>query len=689
MPKKDRTPPVWSVPHPLNPFFTGRAKVLNDLRNALADLRAVNLVEAKETDGLGGAGKTETAAAYAYRSRATYRAVIWLRGDSEWTLTADLLATASLLGLGPNPRQPWDQTVQRVFRWLEQHQGWLVVLDNLDDPGLLTDWPPSRTKGHVLVISRKPVTGVPGLKRTIELSPLIEEEAVRFLFKRTGRLDNSTAERKAAAGLAGALGHYPLALEQAGAYLTAKGLSFREYLTELKLLNDPHADHHSPQDACRDAATSTWALAYREIRRDSPASAELLRASAFLAIDHIPYDLIAKAGRELGPSLASVLNETTDNPQVVTDLLEPLRRYALARPDPEGRYYVVHPVLQELIKQHLDVVEQGHWADRIIRLLKNAVPLRYDEGGQSPRELLAQAQVLVSLVKEGLITNLDTGHLLKHLADSVRIQGGFAKAEPLYRYALTISETALGAKHRQVAQILHQLAGGYAEVSNYSQARKHYKRSLALLEEVYGAQHPQVAACLHGLACVYTDLGRPEKAEALFKRTLAVAVEVLPPGDPSLRSYLTSLARFYHAQNRFEEAETFYRQALSSGDTQDHPDFAAIMNNLAGLYHQQRKYDLAEPLLRRSLALAKRSRVPEHPDLAVCLNNLAALYFARQKYAEAEPLYEQALAIREQHLPPHHPDLLTTLDNYSLLLRKLKRAREAVALEERAKEIRG
>ena len=83
---------VWNVPYPRNSFFTGRERVLSDLRRAFeAGKKAVALA------GLGGMGKTATAKEYAYRHRAKYTAVFWARAETRDTLLADFASMAAAL----------------------------------------------------------------------------------------------------------------------------------------------------------------------------------------------------------------------------------------------------------------------------------------------------------------------------------------------------------------------------------------------------------------------------------------------------------------------------------------------------------------------------------------------------------------------------------------------------------------
>jgi tetratricopeptide (TPR) repeat protein len=92
-------------------------------------------------------------------------------------------------------------------------------------------------------------------------------------------------------------------------------------------------------------------------------------------------------------------------------------------------------------------------------------------------------------------------------------EGKFSEAEGLYKRALAIRETALGANHPDVGQTLNNLALVYADQSKHGEAEELYKRALAIREKALGANHRDVGQTLHNLAYLYWRQGKYSEAE--------------------------------------------------------------------------------------------------------------------------------------------------------------------------------
>lgn len=211
-------------------FFTGREEVLTQLHEALQASGATALAQRQAISGLGGIGKTQTALEYAHRHRDEYKSLLWTVAESRESLISDFVKLAEVLDL-PEKNVP-DQTitVRAVKRWLETNANWLLILDNADDLGIVEEFLPDTSKGHLLLTSRAQVFDNLGILNPVELDEMTPEDARNFLLMRTGRHNLEADEAQAIEQLAQELDYLPLALEQAGAYIKVLRGSFQDYL---------------------------------------------------------------------------------------------------------------------------------------------------------------------------------------------------------------------------------------------------------------------------------------------------------------------------------------------------------------------------------------------------------------------------------------------------------------------------
>ena len=135
-PDLGRPKPIALPYHSLGSLFKGREGFLAELRESLR--HAVNghatAIVGKALHGLGGVGKTRLAVEYAWQHEADYSALLFVVADSPENLRRNLAALVgpSVLDL---PEQEATEEAVRVaaaLRWLHEHPGWFLILDNID-----------------------------------------------------------------------------------------------------------------------------------------------------------------------------------------------------------------------------------------------------------------------------------------------------------------------------------------------------------------------------------------------------------------------------------------------------------------------------------------------------------------------------------------------------------------------------
>ena len=277
------------------------------------------------------------------------------------------------------------------------------------------------------------------------LSP---KEAREFLLLRTGK--DPAAKSPEADALARELGYLPLALEQAAAYMVENGASFASYLAGFKkqrqaLLNQqgPVLGNEAKEQQKRTVAT-TWAVNFADIEKNSPASADLLRLSAFLAPDAIPLELLEKGTKEMPEKLAAKLADAGDNPLALDKLVSPLLCFSLVRRDDEKRTYSIHPMVQEVVREGLTKEGRKIWTEHAVQAVNGSLPKPEFANWPIYQRLLPHALACQKFVHLHDIESAPAGVLLNQIGCYLHDRAEYEQAESLHKHALKIREKLLG-----------------------------------------------------------------------------------------------------------------------------------------------------------------------------------------------------------------------------------------------------
>lgn len=667
-PSAATTGPFWCVHYRRNPFFTSRDALLTHLHATLQTGDTVASARLQAISGLGGMGKTQSALEYAYRFREEYQAVLWARAETSEVLIADLMNIAEVLALPEHkdPEQP--RVVKAVKRWLSQHTGWLLILDNVEDINLIHDFLSFEIHGHVLLTMRSRVVGT--LAQRIDLEPMQPEEGVLFLLRRAKLLtidatlqEVDPAVYQAAEEIHQFMGGLPLALDQAGAYIEATQCSLFDYLrllhsSHLRLLaeRDVHTDH--PLSVSR-----TFTLTFERLERDEPLAAALLTVCAFLAPEAIPETFFLEGATSLGSPL---------DPLQFNAAIKALLAYSLLQRDAATGTVTVHRLVQAVLKGHLSETEQRTWATRLVEAMLHLFPLEdtHIDYWRFCERLLSHALACLTLIEQWEGDEESRITLMSHVAAYLSRRARYQEAEPLLQRALHMGEQVLGSEHPQCAYILQELAEIYREHGKYEQAEPLFLQALHIREQALGVNHLLVAESLTKMGNFYRWQDKYEQAEPLYQRALDIVEQMSESEPPLIVSLLSNRGILYLMQGKYEQAEPFFLLSLQIAKhilRSEHPQLASSLSHLGFLYFLQGKYEQAEPLLQQCLQINEQIFGSEHPRVARFLNNLGTLHQKQGKYEQAEPLLLQALQINEQIFGSEHPELASALHGLGIL----------------------
>jgi tetratricopeptide (TPR) repeat protein len=656
----------WLVPIPENRLFTGREAILHQLQDNL------HFHQVAALSGIGGMGKTQTAAHYARLHCHEYRAVLWCFADTVDSLNLGLVAIARSLDLPEKDATEQKVIIAAVMDWLAKHSHWLLILDNADEVKIVGELVAlaQGEQQHIVVTARAQMTEP--YAPAVVIPAMAPDEGGIFLLRRAldqprsqhGEIrDYSFLDMGTAGQLVKILGALPLALDQAGAYIRETQCGLAGYLERYqthghKLLRERGTlvnEHDHP-----DPITVTWLLSFEKIAAANSTAIEVLRLCAFLHPDSIPEEVFQDLDvLELDKALKVIL------------------QYSFVQRNPTTKILTIHRLVQSILRHEMDEDTQRSWAEKAVRAVNSVFPYPDFGNWSSCERLLPCAKTCVELIEKWKLESEESGDLLNQIAFYLRhSKADYESVKPLYERALAILEKVHGKEHPLVATSINNLAELYRTQGDYDSAKPLYERSLAIWEKVHGQEHPLVATGLNNLAGLYDTQGDYDSAKPLYERSLAILEKVFGKEHPNVATSLNNLALLYDNQSDYELAKPLYERSLAICEKvfgKEHPHVATSLNNLAVLYYAQGDYESAKPLYERSLAIREKAFGKEHPDVANSLNNLALLYDNQSNYESAKPFYERAIKIANKFFKPDHPDVRLYSENYAILLDDMKK----------------
>jgi hypothetical protein len=194
-----------AIPYPRDPFFSGREPEMARLESLLR-VGALPAVV-----GGPGVGKTALIVEYIYRHAPAYPGgVFWLNMEHGETVPAQVAACGGPQSLDIHgwPDLTLEERVAAVLRVWEQETPRLLILDNLEDSLLLSEWRP-RGGCRAIISTRRRSWGAHTGVQQIPLGPLDRGAAYSVL---RGGVAASERDHDALDEVCAALGDVPLGL---------------------------------------------------------------------------------------------------------------------------------------------------------------------------------------------------------------------------------------------------------------------------------------------------------------------------------------------------------------------------------------------------------------------------------------------------------------------------------------------
>ena len=534
---------VHNLPHPPNPVFVGRDELLADIAAVFAArpdepaARGTQAAVGQAIIGLGGVGKSELALRYAASRTGPGALVWWVNAETADTFDlalADL--TYRLQPLATTAGWTTPEAARWALSWLQAHTGWLLVLDNVENPTRIAPALATLTTGDILITTRRNIAWSDFGIAALNLDMLPRPASIALLRQRLSPQAADTAARPkppstadrtfdegAADELAAELGDLPLALQQAAGYITAHRLDLTTYLRLLRA-QPAVLGKTSPGGSAQPAVSRVFAITMTMLTQSHPQAVALLHGLAWLASVALPRHVITQPDTELDAWLpAAAKNAGTDD-----ELLGLLASYSLINLTPTT--VTVHRLLQAAARHHDAAtsatprhrVSSGRTASDVLTDGQTSAlawacsavppdPRTNVDGWPLWRDLLPHLDTLFGYLPERL-PNSDLAHLLNQTGLYLLTQGRPREALHEQQRALEITEAAVGSHHPDAAISLGNLAFSLSALGRHTDALPLQQRALTITETALGHDHPTTAIRRRDLAGAVGNLARRASA---------------------------------------------------------------------------------------------------------------------------------------------------------------------------------
>ncbi|GLX41130.1 ATP-binding protein [Streptomyces roseochromogenus] len=648
--------------------------------------------------GMGGVGKTQLAADYA---RAAWDdggldVLVWVTASTRSAVVSGF-AQAGVELCKADTENP-EKAAKQFLAWLapkpvQQPCRWLIILDDVADPNDLivhpddpahrfSLWPPASPHGRVLLTTRRRDAALFGEGRQrIDVGLFTPDESLAYLTAslnaqgRTEPADQLTA-------LAHDLGHLPLALAQATAYLIDSGETAAAY-RHLLADRTTTLDHLSP-DALPDeqgtALAAAWSLSIdrADTLRPVGLARPMLHLAALLDANGIPQDVLT--GQNARAYLAAHRTTTGPTPQQTpvspADAVRTLRaldRLSLIdhQRDTPHQAVRVHQLIQRATRDTL-TPHQQHQATRTAADALMATWPNVERDTDLAQALRTNAGGLTRYAEDALYQP-NVHQVLFRLGLSLGQSGQVTAAIDYFQHLTDITGNRLGEDHPQTLATRGNLAHWLGEAGDAAGAAQAFSGLSESTVRVLGEDHPQTLTTRNNLARWLGEAGDAAGAAQAFRGLLADRIRVLGEDHPHTLTSRGNLATMLgKAGDAAGAAQAFsgLSESMVRVLGEDHPQTLATRCNLVHWLGEAGDPSGAAQAFRGLLESTVRVLGEDHPQTLTTRNHLARWLGETGDAAGAAQAFRGLLADRIRVLGEDHPHTLTSRNNLGAMLAK-------------------
>ncbi|MEV7420981.1 tetratricopeptide repeat protein, partial [Streptomyces sp. NPDC089919] len=411
-------------------------------------------------------------------------------------------------------------------------------------------WPPASPHGRVLLTTRCRDAALFGEgRRRIDVGLFTPEESLAYLTSALAAQDRIEPAGELAA-LADDLGHLPLALAQAVAYLIDAGETAADYR---QLLADRTTTLHrlapaTLPDEQATALAAAWSLSIDRADTLQPAglARPMLQLAAFLDPNGIPQNVLTSETARA--YLTTHRTNSGDSPQTSvssTDAVRALRalhRLCLIdhQPTNPDQAVHIHQLIQHATRDTLTPDQHHQSARTAASALRDAWPV-IERDTDVAQALRANTSALVHHAEDSLYEP-DAHAVLYRLGRSLGESGQVTAAAGHFWHLAAAARNKLGDDHPNTLTARSNLAAWRGTAGDAAGAAQAYADLLEPVVRVLGEDHPNSLTTRNNLAYWRGQAGDAAGAAQAFAELLSDLIRVLGEDHPDTLTARGNLA---------------------------------------------------------------------------------------------------------------------------------------------------
>ena len=576
---------------------------------------------------------------------------------------------------------------------------WLLVLDNADDPEIdYRQYFPDGSLGVVILTSRNVECQQYATAPSIALEGLSDEEARELLLKAAGvpPARHGVLEKDARV-VAGLLQSHPLALIQAGAYVSRGHCTFFDYpavyeqqrrrLLEFRpaQARSRYRDVYATFEASADILKNSVTEGARDALQLLPLLAVcgpsrlplLLFEAGWRGAKTVPSDMKEEAEDDNVllltswhvahlPSLLNAASTTWDSFRLV-EAVQLLKAFSLVSSDShEGSVSVsMHSLVHAWARDRQNKDEQhGSW------LQMGCVTsfARQDDNTwkNHERQLQPHVEAMMAWDMDGMFANEPATMVTRVLTNCGWLLCAMRSDAKLF----TLLEKMCAHLNLDGMQVDERWLGIYNLMGSNLINHGKVKEAVSMLEHVVKVreqsqeeEHPHRLASQHALASAYLDNKQVDEAVRLLEHVVKIKEQSLREEHPNRLASQHELARAYLDNKQVDEAVRLLEHVVKIKEQslrEEHPSRLASQHELARAYLDNKQVDEAVRLLEHVVKIREQSLREEHPDRLASQHGLAICMWQTGNYVASYEMMAKVVEIRRQVLHETHMDRKTS-----------------------------